>query len=401
MTITQPIRTTRRLTALLALPVAGALGAAVLVAPGTAVAAPPLTANCDRSTGDPSISSFLSPEEVERRLQQIESTSKGTVAVDVVGQTNQGRDIYTARVGEGDEVVLIESQIHGNEPHGTTAVLNLLKTLGGNSPRAQRIRDAITVVVVPQMNADGAAKDQRQNDQSWADVVEEFPDLAGASTAWNYSSRVEGFDTNRDFNPDLDYVPTAADFPGTSAGTGWYITPEARTVRDVYKSLEQEFGTVDTFVDLHNQGPCYTGTGPDGPTGEYSTLSISGRFIEDPTAFGDWPKFDYDASRRLNVAVFDALQQKGQSPYGAVTLYPQDTNLPGTALGSFGLRGSATILFETTGQTQSAGQEGAGQLTKQVEVGLAAIIDGMADGTLADVDPDRYESIPERANIPR
>jgi hypothetical protein len=292
--------------------------------------------------------------------------------------------------------VLIESQIHGNEPHGTVALLNLLQTLGGSSKRAQEIREAVTVVAVPQLNADGGALDQRQNDQTWEDVRAQFPQLADAPTAWNYNSRAEGFDINRDFNPDLDYVPAAADFPGTSAGTGWYITPEARAVRDVYASLEDEFGTVDVFVDLHNQGPCYTGVGMD----EYSTLSISGRFIADPTEFGDWPEFDYDASRRLNVAVFDALQV-GNSPYGAVTLYPQDTNLPGTALGSFALRGSATILFETIGQTQTLGQKKAGLLTKQVEVGLTAIVDAITDGTLDSIDPSRYESIPERRNVPR
>ena len=84
-----------------------------------------------------------------------------------------------------------------------------------------------------------------------------------------------------------------------------------------------------------------------------------------------------------------------------MTLYPQDTNLPGTALGSFALRGSATVLFETTGQTQSAGQREIGQLVKQVEVGLTGIIDGLTDGTMAKIDANRYDSIPERKNIPR
>ena len=402
MTLTALRRPRRRLRALLALPVAGAVGAAALVAPSTAVAAPPLSANCDSSTGDPAISGFLTHEEVERRLQQIVRTSNGTVDVDVAGYTNKKRELWTARVGDGDKVVLIQSQIHGNEPHGTMAALNLLQTMGGNSQRAQAMRKAVTVVMVPQLNADGAALDRRQNDQTWAEVVQEFPALAGAPQSWNYRSAVGGFDTNRDFNPDLDYTPKAADFPGTSAGTGWYVTPEAQTVREVYRGLEKEFGTVDVFVDLHNQGPCYTGETPDGEgTGEYSTLSISGRFIDDPTAFGDWPKFDYDASRRVNVAVFDALQQRGESPFGTVTLYPQDTNLPGTALGSFALRGSATVLFETTGQTQSAGQREIGQLVKQVEVGLTGIIDGLTDGTMAKIDANRYDSIPERKNIPR
>ncbi len=147
--------------------------------------------------------------------------------------------------------------------------------------------------------------------------------------AWNYRADVPGFDVNRDFNPDLDYVPLPEDFPGNSADTGWYITPEAQTVRDVYAGLEDEFGIVDYFVDLHNQWPCYAQEG----TGDMSPLSISARFIADPAEFGDWPNFDYDASRRANVAVYDALQAHGESAFGDLTLYPQDTNLPGTALG--------------------------------------------------------------------
>jgi hypothetical protein len=126
--------------------------------------------------------------------------------------------------------------------------------------------------------------------------------------------------------------------------------PERRTLRSAgdwgrvkvlarypaYRGLEQEFGTVDVFVDLHDQGPCCTGEG----TGEDSTLSISGRSIADPSQSGSWPEFDDDASRRVDVAVFDALQ-RGDSPYGAVTLAPQDTDLPGTDLSSFALRGRA------------------------------------------------------------
>ena len=57
--------------------------------------------------------------------------------------------------------------------------------------------------------------------------------------AWNYSTRVGGFDVNRDFNPDLDYVPQPGDFPGNSADTGWYITPEAQTVRDVFRLVSE------------------------------------------------------------------------------------------------------------------------------------------------------------------
>lgn len=391
--VTKPYRARKRTAlALTALMAAG--GATTLAAAPSG--ANPLEATCGNLPGNKSIEAFLTHEEVGQELDKIVATSKGRVDVEVAGESNLGEPIWTARVGEGDTVVLIESQIHGNEPHGTVALLDLLKTLGNNSKRSAEIREAVTVVAIPQLNADGADLAQRQNSMTWDDVVAEFPQLEGAPRAWNFNIRNGGFDVNRDFHPNLDFVPQASDFPGNSASTGWYITPEAQTTRDVYQGLEEEFGLVDIFVDLHNQGPCYTGEGMD----DYSTLSISGRFIADPSAFGDWPKFNYDASRQVNVAVYDALQ-RGNSPQSKVTLYPQNTNLPGTALGAFALRGSATILFETIGMTQTTAQKSNGQLTKQVNDGLTAILDSVTDGTLDDIDPERYELIPERRSVPR
>ena len=143
-----------------------------------------------------------------------------------------------------------------------------------------------------------------------------------------------------------------------------------------------------------------TGRVADNPDSDfYSPLSISGRFIANPEQHGDWPNFDYDASRRINVAVYDALQI-GNSPFGKVTLYPQNTNLPGTALGSFALRGSAVILFETSGQTQQLGQKRIGMLARQVEVGLDGIVVAVTDGSLHDINPNRYDQIPIRTSAP-
>jgi hypothetical protein len=85
-----------------------------------------------------------------------------------------------------------------------------------------------------------------------------------------------------------------------------------------------------------------------------------------------------------------------------VTLYPQppSTNIPGTALGSFGLRGSATVLFETSGQTQQVGLKRMGMLSRQVEVGLTGLVDALTDGTFDDINPDRYSDIPIRVDVP-
>ena len=361
--------------------------------PATAI---PTQSHCGTEASGSGNNGFVDHAQLSRTLEGIERSTKGVVDVEVVGESNQGREIYTARVGEGDTVVFVESQIHGNENHGTEALLDLLRRWGGSTPEAAALREEVTIVAIPRLNVDGGERDTRQNEMTWADVVAAFPQLAGVAPAWNYNTRVGGFDVNRDFNPDLDYVPQPADFPGNSADTGWYITPESQTVRDVYRGLEAEFGTVDYFIDLHNQWSCYKQAGTD----NMSTLSISGRFIDDPSEFGEWPAFDYDASRRANVAVYDALQDQGSSAYGHLTLYPQDTNLPGTALGSFALRGSATVLFETSSQTQYDGSKRNGFLTKQVETGLLGLIKAVADGSVETLDPEAYEDIPERVYLP-
>ncbi|OAH10173.1 M14 family zinc carboxypeptidase [Streptomyces jeddahensis] len=372
------------------------LGTAAVTATATSAAAIPPESHCGTEASGSGSNGFVNHDQLTSALQQLETSTGGTVDVDVAGYSNQGREIHIARVGEGDKIVFVQTQIHGNEMHGTEAALELLKRWGSDSPAARELRENVTVVVIPRLNVDGGELDQRQNAMTWDDVVADFPQLEGVAPAWNYNTRVGGFDVNRDFNPDLDYVPAPEDFPGTSADTGWYIAPEAQTSRDVYKALEEEFGTVDYFVDLHNQWSCYATDDLE----NMSPLSISAKFIDNPAEFGDWPKFDMNASKRANVAVYQALQGRGESGFGDLTLYPQDTNLPGTALGSYQLRGSAAVLFETSSQTQYDGMKRNGMLTQQIETGLGGLVNAVADGSIDALDESVYDTIPQRVYLP-
>ncbi|TCJ16470.1 peptidase M14 [Rubrobacter taiwanensis] len=395
---------------LAALFVAAAAIVAALLAPGSPAAAQSANAHCGTETGDTSSAGWTSHEQLKRQLAQIERASGGRVGVEVVGHSNRGREIFAATVGSGDQVALITSEIHGNEKTGTEALLSMLRYLGSSdSARAREIRENITLVAMPKMNPDAAELDRRGNDMSWQEVVERFPQLAGARPAWNYYtgrlqnddySQRPGFDVNRDFNPDLDYVPRPQDFPGSSSRPGWYITPEAQAVRDVYRDLLDRFGRVDVFVDLHHQGPCYRVGDEDG---DYVTLSLSAQFVPDPRTpegarYAEYAdRYDFDFSRQLNVAAYDALQAMGSSPFKNVTLYPQGLDLPGTALGSFALNGSGTVLFEVRGQTWTYGQKQKGQLTRAVETGLYGILQSVADGSVREIDPERYHEIPQTA----
>jgi hypothetical protein len=360
---------------------------------------------------DNSISGFIDYQELQKSLKGIAANSKGTVQLEVAGQSHEGLDIYTARVGTGDKVLLVQSEIHGNEKTGTVAILNLLKTLSGNSQQAKELREEVTVVFMPMMNPDASEADKRRNSLTWSEVVESYPQLSGATPSWNYLDRGisqsydyganPGFDVNRDFNPDLDYVPQAQDFPGASDEPGWFITPEAQVSRDVYKSLQAEFGTVDVFVDLHHQGMYYV----DG-TADPVTLSLSAQFVPDPSTpegadYAEYAdNYNYDFSRQLNLLAYNELQSYGESKFTNISLYSQGLDLPGTALGSYALNGSGTVLFEVRGQTQSLGQKEKGQLVKSVERGLSAIIEGVADGSVEELDPEAYEDIPLTAYRP-
>ena len=360
---------------------------------------------------DNGISGFIDYQELQKSLKQIESTSKGTVQLDVAGQSHEGLDIYTARVGTGDKVLLVQSEIHGNEKTGTVAILNLLKTLSNNSKQSREIREEVTLVFMPMMNPDASEADKRRNSLTWNEMLESFPQLAGAAPSWNYLDRGisqsydyganPGFDVNRDFNPDLGYVPQAQDFPGASNQPGWFITPEAQTSRDVYTSLQEEFGNVDVFVDLHHQGLYYV----DG-TADPVTLSLSAQFVPDPSTpegakYAEYAdNYNYDFSRQLNLLAYNELQSYGQSKFTNISLYSQGLDLPGTALGTYALNGSGTVLFEVRGQTHSLGQKEKGQLVKSVERGLSGIIEGVADGSVEQLDPEAYEEIPLTAYQP-
>jgi len=150
-------------------------------------------------------------------------------------------------------------------------------------------------------------------------------------------------------------------------------------------------------MDLHHQN-FYTVEGTD----KEVTMSISADFVPDPNSergakyreYAD--QFRFDFSRQLNVALYDAIQEKGNSIFTNISLYDQGLDLPGTALGAFSLNGSGIVIFEVKGQTQNFGQKMKGQLVKTVETGLMGVINGVADGSVYELNPEDYHDIPNR-----
>jgi hypothetical protein len=206
---------------------------------------------------------LMSNEELEKNLFQIAARSKGRMVVEQAGTSAGGWPIWVAKFGEADPSktrVLIETQIHGGEPLGTEAAVFIMQQLAtGNSPEIQNILDKLTIWFIPRLNPDGgshtidgALRPRRQNHQFW--TPEEWGLPSDTPAPWYYSSRLNppGYDINRDFTPDLDFVmgPAYAGLlPGRSVDPGFFVTPEGRTSRDVYKALQP-----DVFIDHHHRG---------------------------------------------------------------------------------------------------------------------------------------------------
>ena len=190
-------------------------------------------------TQNVSLERLSSYPELVMKLQQIEQTSKGLVQLEVIGKSNQGRDIYLAKVGHPDKpAVMIITQQHGNEPMTTEAALKLLMFLSAGSNQAQAILDNLYVLVVARVNPDGAELFHRYNDDPTAparNTTEGFYTSPTSGVGWdtNRYHWVTGWEESTLFqNHPLDY-PTNP-------------VPEAQAVIDAFNSYQPEW-----IADFH------------------------------------------------------------------------------------------------------------------------------------------------------
>ncbi|MGW1679446.1 M14 family zinc carboxypeptidase [Saccharopolyspora sp. NPDC002376] len=356
---------------------------------------------------DPQWNGWTSHAELGKTLQDIERTSQGRVGVKQVGTTKQGRELWAARVGTGKRVLMVQSAIHGNERTGTEALLGILKDLSTSRDAAtEQLLSQITLVAMPMVNPDGGELNRRMNVNAWDQVVADHPQLAGAPTAWYHSPNgdgidLPGFDLNRDFNPDLNYVPQPGDLPGAQTDAGFFLSPESQAIRDTYLSLRQEFGAVDAVVDLHHMGPCGRTTG--GPQ-DGKLISVSLDYpplgVNDGAAYqAKYPLLDQDKSRRYALSVARGIQAAygSQSPLAGVGRYfhPDDREYAGQGRSAFALNGSATVLFEVRGQQDDLGQKQHGMLIQSVRTGVESLIAAMASGEVDRVSGDEFYALPD------
>lgn len=362
-----------------------------------------LSANTDIVPGGPwisdkqnvSLSRLSSYDELVNRLYQIEGSSKGLVELEVIGQSNFGKNLYMAKVGDPSKTpVMIMTQQHGNEHLTTEAALKLLKELGTGSENVQGFLDELYVLVIVRVNPEGAELSTRGNtdfDAPPRDSRDCFDDDGNVDPAKIDQGRgvfsttyvdPEGilypnYDINRYHWADWSQSWQIRCNPGL---TGRHFdpyqcpVPEAVAVLNAFQRYQPVW-----MADFHHQGTYVT------DDGESVTSSIL------------WPRNEnvlpehVDLSKQLCVKIYDHMMQFG---FATVTLYPGGT-FAGIARNAYGLAGSGSILVELKG---GIGQKQSGMIIKHAYEQMWSILEATADGSLYDIDPARSDEIPPRGS---
>ena len=114
--------------------------------------------------------SRIDPSKVRHRdlVLYLEQLKTAGVRVEEVGRSLAGREIYQMEFGRGPLKVFLWSQMHGDEPTATSALVDLFHYWQSHrdDPRVAEMARQLTVRAVPMLNPDGAELFQRRNLQS-------------------------------------------------------------------------------------------------------------------------------------------------------------------------------------------------------------------------------------------
>jgi hypothetical protein len=208
--------------------------------------------------------------------------------VDEVGRSNGDREIYQVEFGTGPAKVFMWSQMHGDEPTATSALIDMFAFLQNNREVSwvKQIEEKLTIRAVPMLNPDGAELYQRRN--------------------------LQYIDINRDARA--------------------LATPEARLLKKLRDDWNPNIG-----FNLHNQN-ALTAVGNTGKQASISLLVVYGDAAK-TTSEG------LERNKRIASAIIEAL-----SRFIPENIARYDDGYTATAFGdNFTAWGTPVILIETGG----------------------------------------------------
>jgi hypothetical protein len=275
-------------------------------------------------------SRLLDHRALAQRLEDLVGSSGGLVTMDKAGESVEGRAVYHLRAGTGPYPVLLWSQMHGDEPTATAALLDVFEYLRRRQgdPAVQRLLSALSLHVLPMLNPDGAERFQRRNAQ--------------------------GIDVNRDARR--------------------LQTPEGRILKDVRDRWSPRVG-----FNLHNQN-WRTSVGDPPKPASISLLSV---------AF-DAARSDSEGrqlTKKLCAVIRDAVE-----PFAPGQIGRYDDEFEVRAFGdNVTLWGTPVVLIETGGWPSAQPDDA---LVRLNFIAILAALDSIASKRVEQANPARYESLP-------
>ena len=272
----------------------------------------------------------LRPADLTAQLQSLAEAYPGSIQLEEIGQSIQGRPIHMITLGNGPHTVLLWSQMHGDEPSATPALLDIAHFLlsRANEPEAAVILDDLTLLMIPMLNPDGSQIYERRNQQA--------------------------IDINRD---------------------GLQLTtPEGQILKRIRDESEPMLG-----FNLHDQGR-RTAVGDTGVLATNSVLAVSGD-AEGTVTPGR------ARAKRACSAIVGTL-----TPFipGGVARFDEDWN-PRAFGDNITSWGTPVVLIESGGLPPG---RDFGDLTRLNFVAIVTVLQELARNDLEDYDPEVYENLP-------
>lgn len=271
----------------------------------------------------------LSHAQLMQSMQVLHSWYPQKVTLEQIGKSYLGKPIKMLSLGSGKRKILLWSQMHGDEPSATPALLDVANYLmeHAEDPAVKSILDEFTLLMIPMLNPDGAEVYQRFNAQ--------------------------GIDINR------DAVHLA--------------TPEGRLLKQVRDQHKPMMG-----FNLHDQNR-RTAVGDSGELASIAVLSVSADAANTLTE-------GRKLTKRAAATVVESLEAFRP---GGIARYDEDWSP--TAFGdNLTAWGTPVLLIESGGVPVGTGFI---DLTRLNFVAILSVLQGMAHNDLTDADPQVYEDL--------
>jgi hypothetical protein len=272
----------------------------------------------------------LRPAGLQEKLTALAERYPDDLQLEEIGRSFQDRPIFMLTLGRGPQKILLWSQMHGDEPSATPALLDISEYLLSHADESEvaGILDGVTLLMIPMLNPDGAEVYERRNAQ--------------------------GIDINRDA---LNLA-----------------TPEGR----ILKRIRDEHDPILGF-NLHDQNR-RTAVGGTGVLATNAVLAVSG----DPESTSTPERM---RAKRACSAIIKAL-----APFmpGGMARYDEDWS-PRAFGDNLTAWGTAVVLIESGGLPPGRDMT---ELTRLNFVAILTVLRDFVRNDLADHDPELYEALP-------